>query len=80
MTLGENSDRTFPLRNPIAPLPQEKRSPSSLKKPIALFHPTRDRTFPTKTRSPGGKRAIAGYLDYCQEEGISPPSPLPVAA
>jgi predicted RNase H-like HicB family nuclease len=26
------------------------------------------------------QEAIAGYLDYCQEEGFSPPSPVPVAA
>jgi predicted RNase H-like HicB family nuclease len=26
------------------------------------------------------QEAIAGYLEYCQEEGISPPSPVPVAA
>ncbi len=26
------------------------------------------------------QEAIAGYLDYCQEEGILPPSPVSVAA
>jgi hypothetical protein len=36
------------------------------------FQQRRDRPFQNETRSPGGKRAIAGYLDYCQEEGISP--------
>ncbi|OUC14945.1 MAG: hypothetical protein B0A82_09485 [Alkalinema sp. CACIAM 70d] len=26
------------------------------------------------------QEAIAGYLEYCQEEGILPPSPVPTAA
>ncbi|MBF2025340.1 MAG: type II toxin-antitoxin system HicB family antitoxin [Oscillatoriales cyanobacterium C42_A2020_001] len=26
------------------------------------------------------QEAIAGYLDYCQEEGIVPPAPVPAAA
>ena len=26
------------------------------------------------------QEAIAGYLEYCQEEGITPPSPVLVAA
>ncbi|MBW4690592.1 MAG: type II toxin-antitoxin system HicB family antitoxin [Lyngbya sp. HA4199-MV5] len=26
------------------------------------------------------QEAIAGYLEYCQAEGILPPSPFPVAA
>jgi predicted RNase H-like HicB family nuclease len=26
------------------------------------------------------QEAIAGYLDYCQEEGIVPPTPTPIAA
>lgn len=26
------------------------------------------------------QEAIAGYLEYCQEEGIVPPSPTPIAA
>ncbi len=26
------------------------------------------------------QEAISGYLDYCQDEGILPPVPIPIAA